>query len=161
MKGPSQPPQHVPLLTEVVDIPGTSAEPDVPYPPQVTESAYAITEPATIGDRPAELLPSASLTLMSAAEAFPLELPKPSAWNQAIPLQQPLFDESAVVGRVLADLDRQLDLMFEHRVRETLAPILARLTDALVREVRNELSAGVREMVTRAVSLELDRHHKR
>jgi hypothetical protein len=63
--------------------------------------------------------------------------------------------------RVLADLDKQLDLMFEHRLRETLSPVLARMTDTLVREMRNQVAASLREMVTRAVALELDRLQRR
>jgi hypothetical protein len=62
---------------------------------------------------------------------------------------------------VLADLDKQLDLMFEHRLRESLSPVLARMTDSLVREMRAQLAANLREMVARAVSLELDRLQKR
>ena len=37
--------------------------------------------------------------------------------------------------------------MLEHRLREALAPVLARATDALVREARNELAATLRDVV--------------
>jgi hypothetical protein len=70
-------------------------------------------------------------------------------------------DEAMLTQRVLANLDNQLDLMFEHRLRETLAPVLARTTDTLVREMRNQLAVSLREMVARAVSLELDRLNRR
>jgi hypothetical protein len=62
---------------------------------------------------------------------------------------------------VLLDVQRQIDLMLETRLRETLAPALARLTDALIRETRNELASTLRDVVVRAVSQELSRHRSR
>lgn len=80
----------------------------------------------------------------------------------AVPVANPVaeLNEDAVVQRVLVDLHRQIDLMFEHRLRESLAPALARITDTLVREVRAELGVTLREMVERAVVLELSRHRR-
>ena len=73
----------------------------------------------------------------------------------------PVIDEEQIVQRVLIDLQRHSDLMFEYRLRETLAPALARLTDALIRDVRDELAATLRDVVSRAVSQELARHRSR
>jgi hypothetical protein len=70
-------------------------------------------------------------------------------------------NEQMMVERVLNDLEKQIDLMFEHRLRETLAPSLSRIADMLVRETRNELAQTVREMVSRAVAAELARHQRR
>ena len=39
--------------------------------------------------------------------------------------------------------------MLEVRLREALAPILARATDALVRDARKELTAAMRDIVAR------------
>lgn len=69
--------------------------------------------------------------------------------------------ESELVARVLTDMQRQLDLMLESRVREALSPALTRLTDALVREVRAELASTLRDVVQRAVAQELSRHRTR
>jgi hypothetical protein len=69
--------------------------------------------------------------------------------------------EDDLVQRVLLDVQRQIDLMLETRLRETLAPALARLTDALIRETRNELASTLRDVVVRAVSQELSRHRSR
>ncbi len=133
MKGNLQVPQRVPVLTEVVDLPEPPPEPPDEYPqfpaPPVDESAA----PAPLGEWPA------------AREA----LPAPVASTAGA------IDEAKLVQRVLGDLDRQLDLMFEHRLRETLAPLLTRMTDTLVREMRNELATNLREMVARAVANEL------
>ena len=73
----------------------------------------------------------------------------------------PAIDEEQIVRRVLIDLQRHADLMFEYRLREALAPALAKLTDALIRDVRDELAATLRDVVSRAVSQELARHRSR
>lgn len=139
-----QPPQRVPVLTEVVVLPKAQPVVEVDeFPPIPADPAFAVTAPTPMGGP--EVPPPA-------AKAAPL----PVAEAAAVPL-----DEARVVQRVLADLDKQLDLMFEHRLRETLSPVLARMSDSLVREMRTQLAANLREMVARAVSLELDRLHKR
>lgn len=51
--------------------------------------------------------------------------------------------------------------MLEVRLRESLAPILARVSDALVREARKELSAALRDIVARSVASELSRREGR
>ena len=66
--------------------------------------------------------------------------------------------ESQLVQRVLADLQRQTDLMLDYRLREVLTPLLARATDNLIREARGELAVTLRDMVARAVALEMARH---
>jgi len=139
MKVTAQPPRSVPVLTEVVVMPKAAPVPDSEYPSMVSDSVFPATQPAPLDDKPA---------------AAPVAAVRPTP-------QQPVIDEAALTQRVLADLDKQLDLMFEHRLRETLAPVLARMTDALVREMRNQLALSLREMVARAVALELDRLHKR
>jgi hypothetical protein len=63
--------------------------------------------------------------------------------------------------RILAEVQRQVDVMLETRMREALAPALARLTDALVREARAELASTLRDVVARAVAQELSRHRSR
>lgn len=69
--------------------------------------------------------------------------------------------EDQLTARILADVQRQLDLVLESRVREALSPALTRLTDALVREARAELASTLRDIVTRAVAQELSRHRQR
>ena len=66
--------------------------------------------------------------------------------------------EAQLVQRVLADLQRQTDLMLDYRLREVLTPLLARATDNLIREARGELATTLRDMVARAVAQEMARH---
>jgi len=63
--------------------------------------------------------------------------------------------------RVLADLQRQVELMLEVRLREALAPILARAADALVRDAKKELTAAMRDIVSRSIARELGRREDR
>jgi hypothetical protein len=149
LKPTLQPPKSVPVLTEVVVLPKLAPVVEVDeYPPFAPDPAYAQTAPAPFGG--AEDPPP-----------FPPFPPVAPAIPVAATEAPPVIDEARVAQRVLADLDKQLDLMFEHRLREALSPVLARMTDSLVREMRNQLAANMREMVARAVSLELDRLHKR
>jgi hypothetical protein len=43
------------------------------------------------------------------------------------------------------------------RLREALAPVLARAADALIRDARKELTAALRDAVARSVAQELAR----
>src|ERR1700752_4607999 len=53
--------------------------------------------------------------------------------------------EEQIVQRVLTDVQRQIDLMLEYRLRETLAPAVARMADQLVRDTRAELASTLRD----------------
>jgi hypothetical protein len=124
----SQPPQNLPILTEVVDLPADISP----------ESQHGDFEP---------------MVQANAYENAPYEARDPETLFMS-PAQ---VNEQMMVERVLQDLEKQIDLMFEHRLRETLAPSLSRITDMLVRETRNELALTLREMVSRAVAAELAR----
>ena len=69
-----------------------------------------------------------------------------------------LLNEEQLTQRVLIDLQRQMDLMLDYRLREILTPLLARAADGIVREARSELASTLRDVVERAVALELARH---
>jgi hypothetical protein len=68
------------------------------------------------------------------------------------------IDEAALCQRVLLDVQRQVDLMLEYRLREALAPMLGRLAETLVREARDELALTLRDVVARAVNQEVARN---
>jgi len=103
---PSRPrPAHVPVLTEVIDLPGLQP----PAPPE-----------------PAALPTEAQLT-----------------------------------QRVVQEVQRQVDGMLEFRLREAIGPVLARHTDAMVQDLRQELSRTLRDVVARAVAQELARQRQR
>jgi aspartate oxidase len=69
--------------------------------------------------------------------------------------------EDALIQQVYGDLQRQVELMLEYRLREALAPMLTRAADSIVRDARNELASTLRDVVARAVAQELSRHRPR
>lgn len=161
MKPPAQPPQRVPVLTEVVVLP--SATPEVvvdDYPPIPPDPSYAETAPAPFDGLDLAIPRQPPPGVLGATPAATPATTPAAVAPAAVP-SPPALDEARVVQRVMADLDKQLDLMFEQRLREALTPVLTRMTDSLVREMRGQLAQHLREMVTKAVSLELDRHLKR
>jgi len=123
MSTPPRPaPAHVPILTEVIDLPAPT-----PVPPAAV--AEPVLAPTPVAAAPA---PGASV-----------------------------LDEAQIAQRVLADVQRQIDGMLEFRLREALAPILHRTAEALVRELRQELSRTMRDVVARSVAQEVARNRSR
>lgn len=66
--------------------------------------------------------------------------------------------DDELLERVWQDLQRQVDLMLEYRLRETLTPILSRATEAVLRDTRQQLASTLRDVVAKAVAEELARH---
>lgn len=130
-------PARVPTLTEVIEVGDTP----LPPPVELQEDAEAPWERTT---RFAVPVPQSVAAIAAVA-------PPPAA----------PIDEERVAERILADVQRQVGVMLEHRIRETLAPALARLTEAVVQEARVELASALRDMVARAVAQELARQRAR
>lgn len=112
-----------------------------------------LTEVVSLPDAPA---PAQSPIAFAPTEPAPLEPPAAPAAPAAVEL-----DEEELVQRVLADVQRQIDLMLEVKLREALAPALTRATDALLREARTGLASTLRDVVSRAVAQEIARHRGR
>ena len=72
-----------------------------------------------------------------------------------------LPSEEQMVQCVLTDLQRQIDLILEYRLREALTPVLARAADGIIRDARGELASTLRDIVARAVAQEVARHRNR
>jgi hypothetical protein len=88
---------------------------------------------------------------------IPVAVPIPAPW----PAPVPSLSEDAMVQRVLDDLGGQIDLMFDHRMREAVVPALARAADVLIEDLKTELARTLHEMVSRAVAVELARERQR
>jgi hypothetical protein len=126
-------PQRVPTLTEVVEI--ARAAPAAVVSPDATNE---------IEQTPA-VAPSIT----------------PQQEQAAVVRHAAMPTEDELIERVLGDLQRQVELMLEYRMREVLAPALARATESLVRDARIELASTLRDMVARAVAQEMTRHRGR
>ena len=131
--GPSVPPDRVPTLTEVVAWPG----------PTPIAAAEALPMP---GDGPLDAMVVVAPVGFDGAAAVP---------SGRVP------DADELTERVLVDLQRQIDLMLDYRLREVLTPLLTRAVDGVVREARSELASTLRDLVARAVAQELARHRTR
>jgi len=140
MTAEKPPPGTIPTLTEVVPWPG--------IPPQASPVVAGATPPVP-----------AQTEVVSKSPASPAALP-PMPPAQAPEGGGASVTEAQLAQRVLADVQKQVDLMLEVRLREALAPILARAGDALVRDARKELTTALRDVVARAVAKELGRDDK-
>lgn len=137
--GPGRgPPAGIPTLTEVVHWPVQA-----PIGPVSQAEPVDLAAPVAPPSPPAAAVPAA----MAAPAPFPAAVPQVS--------------QADLTQRVLADLQRQIDLMLEVRLREALAPVLARAADALIRDARKELTAALRDAVDRSVAQELARREDR
>ena len=68
------------------------------------------------------------------------------------------LQESRIAARVIERLQPRIDVLFEHRLREALAPMVARIYQAVADEARKELAHRLREAVEQAINEELGRH---
>ncbi len=69
-------------------------------------------------------------------------------------------NEAALVEQVLIALAPRIDMLFEARLREAVAPALARVADGLIRDTRDELASVLRDLVDDAVSRMLERRDR-
>ena len=73
----------------------------------------------------------------------------------------PVIDEKRLVDDIMAALQPRVDLSFEYRVREAVAPVLEKLAQTVVAETRVALSATLRDVVARAVAQEVAKRQRR
>lgn len=143
MTGVSRPhPAQVPTLTEVIDL---SAPPVVS---QAAPAAAPAPAPAPVTAPPVRTPPISLESLPVLAEAVS-------------PAAVPGVSEAQLAHRVLVDVQKQVDGMLEFRLREALAPVLARHTEAIVRDLRDELGRTLKDVVARSVAQELAKLRQR
>jgi hypothetical protein len=73
-------------------------------------------------------------------------------------LEDPEVDAGLQAQQWEANVHRRVDAMLDARIRSRLAPVLARLTDALIQEIREELLAEIHDIVALAMRDEDARH---
>jgi hypothetical protein len=157
--GPRSNPSHkrsVPTLTEILhverDKPAALASPlsaPSPVPAEGIVSDSFAPAPTAKTEKGG---PIAAVGVVAANVAAPVVL-MPDGSLEAKSADQERGAQ--VTEKVLVELQRHIDLMLEYRLREALTPALARMTDAFIRDTRNELAATLREIVSRAVEVEL------
>lgn len=73
----------------------------------------------------------------------------------------PEITQAQLAQRVLSVVQKQIDGMIDFRLKEAVAPILARHTEAMVRDLREELSRTMADVVARAVAQEMAKLRQR
>jgi hypothetical protein len=167
--------QRVPTLTEVIDLPSEpppaawsgepvwreSAQPLVETPPWSPPPAAEPSFPSW--EHPASQHAEAAWhTPTEATLIDPTPMPMAqldSADGTAAPVDA--LWEADLNQRILGNVQRQVDLMLDYRLREALMPTLARLADGLVRDLRVDLASTLQDVVARAVAQELARQRSR
>jgi hypothetical protein len=129
-------PDRLPTLTEVLEL-GRGEVVDLGVTAPLPEVAPPEWVPA-----PSDFAPSDAELNLTPSVPRPLEA----------------IDEQALVKRVLEELSPRVELMFEARMREAMAPALAGAADLMIRETRAELLATLTDLVAEAVARALDRH---
>jgi hypothetical protein len=79
----------------------------------------------------------------------------------AAPGPPPQLDTDVLVTEVLHELAPRIDMLLQARLREALAPALARAADGLIRDAREGLAITLRELVDEAVARALKRRSGR
>jgi hypothetical protein len=169
------PPGSIPVLTEVVNWPAAAAPlpapapvVPVPVPTEIVASPVpsSMTLPA-MTPAPGQTSPHVQAAAPEPALGAPAAAPAPPPVPVPVPVPvhapAPVatvahaISEAQLAQRVFTDLQRQVDLMLEVRLREVLAPVLARATDSILRDARKELTAALHDIVSRSVARELRR----
>lgn len=150
------PPDRLPTLTEILEFgPGDDVVPTLagalPWPvaaPSSPEGAVAADGSAV------DWLPSPVLPGPGDDVAAQADVPAAPEGAGSPPVTAAAWDEEALTCRIVERVQARLDAVFEARLREALAPALARAADGLIREARAELAPLVQELVAEAVRRE-------
>ncbi len=145
--------RRVPTLTEVISPPTTMVDLLLEVPgPDIDINAFAAAADATVVESAHE--GAAPFTKLTVPSISALLASVDDAGEASIDAQSPLT-------RVLADVQRQLDAGLDAQLHAALGPLLARATESLIRETREQLTATLHEMIERALTEELARHRIR
>lgn len=148
MNGISRPhPAQVPTLTEIIEEQAQrpSLVPVQPVPPVPLEALPVLGE---------------VVSQQAAQQALPLSQP-PLQAQQPPPSAPSAMTEAQIAHRVLSDVQRQIDGMLEYRLKEAMAPLLARHTEAIARDLRDELNRTLKDVIARSVAQELAKLRQR
>ena len=144
MNGISRPhPAHVPTLTEIIDERGQAPTAPTVSSPSVLAPVSALRPP----------VPLDALPVLGEVVPLPPTIQPPQ--------NVPPVTEAQLAHRVLSDVQRQIDSMLEYRLKEAMAPLLARHTEAIARDLRDELNRTLKDVVARSVAQELAKLRQR
>ncbi len=123
------PPERVPTLTEVLEAHDAPVEPDSPPEPPVEDAVHA----------------AATLDLAQVLQ------------DDAGPGPEHALDE-ALVQRVLAGVQAEIDRQLDARLRAALAPVVDGLVHQVLADTRSGLASSLRDAVVQALGPDAARH---
>ena len=159
--GSVQPAAAVDTSAPLAPVAAPPASVPLAMPPVMPVVTAPVASPPVLASVPEPLPIPASLLKPVSAPVQPLSSPTPVPAPLTPARGASGVDEAAMAQRVFSEVQRQIDGMLEYRLREALTPILARTSEALVRELRQELSKTMRDVVSRAVAQEVARQRGR
>lgn len=98
--------------------------------------------------------------VVKAADAWERADPAQAA-AEVVPDPRTAVEPEQLEDAVFNAVQQHIDLMFEYRLREAIAPALARAADQLIKDLREPLAADLRDVAQRAVAQELARRRTR
>lgn len=131
---------------------------DLPVLNAVVAEPVSVTTPAQAQVAPLAAPVAASVPARVVPPVAPLQVPAAPALTEPV---LPEINETQLAQRVLADVQRQIDGMLDFRLKEAIGPILAKHSEALVRDLREELSRTMRDVVARSVTQEISKLRQR
>jgi hypothetical protein len=132
-------PSRVPTLTEIVELADQRVDLQLPAAPLAEADLY-------VADAPLD---------RRRATAVPTDTMAPLLFGE------PAIDAERLVAEVMLGVQQRIDAVFAERLRDALAPALARASEAVIAEARDALASGLREAVEKAVAQELARLRSR
>lgn len=184
-------PAQVPTLTEVIELlspapvrdAGLSAAPRPDAPAAGSAAAAPIVTGGLPASQPAQAWVPMTTVVVPSLESVPkpppvtvADLPvlQDAVASIALPVAQvaaapvaavealaPEVSEAQLAQRVFSDVQRQIDGMLDFRLREAIGPVLARHSEALIRDLREELNRTMRDVVARSVAQEMAKLRQR
>jgi hypothetical protein len=121
----------IPLLTEIISAPHAG------HVPESTARAPAVSPPP-----PKESAPASA----------PIDTWVDGEWSRL---------ERQINERVLQQMMARIDFVLEQRVRDSLADVLQTAVESLATEIRQGLRNTLEDVITRAVSQEINRLNKK
>lgn len=184
------PAAHVPTLTEVIELlapmpsqlPPEAPPPDrldAPLADQIPIVTPGLSEPESSSgwtpmdtvvlpaEAPPDLRPERLPVLNAVVTELPVlsssaEVPQAPSVPQVPPVPAlPEVSEDQLAQRVLGVVQKQIDGLLDFRLREAMAPVLARHSEALMQDLREELRRTMCDVVNRAVAQEMAKLRQR
>lgn len=100
--------------------------------------------------------PGVQVPTLTEVVQLPADGPPAGGSGPATP-DSPPSEPSLLRERVFADVQQRLDLVLEQRIRELLAPTLARMADDCILQARAELDVTIRDLVAQAIDRQRSR----